>query len=189
MNWSDINWVELIGQCFGIAAFIIAFLAYQAKTSKKLLIVQSGAILCFCIHYALLGAVTGFALNVICLLRNIIFSNKEKRFFSSRLWPYALALVTVVIGIFTWEDWYSILLIIALSVITVCMSRPTSQGIRISLLVTCPFALVYNIFVLSVGGMVNESLSIISSTIGIVRCKRDEKTVKNGELSSGKQDI
>ena len=44
MNWSEIDWVELVGQCFGIMAFIIAFLAYQAKTSKKLLMVQSAAI-------------------------------------------------------------------------------------------------------------------------------------------------
>ena len=179
MNWSDINWIELIGQCFGIAAFIIAFLAYQAKTSQKLLLIQSGAILCFCIHYALLGATTGFALNVICLIRNVIFSNKDKKLFRSKLWPYALALVTVVMGIFTWESWYSILLIIALAVNTVCMALPTSQGIRISLLVTCPPALVYNICVLSVGGMVNESLSIISATIGIIRhSKKKEEEQK-----------
>jgi hypothetical protein len=178
MNWSDINWVELIGQCFGIAAFAIAFLAYQAKTSKKLLIVQTGAILCFCIHYALLGAMTGFALNVVCLVRNIIFSNRDKKIFSSKLWPYVLGLVIIMIGIFTWESWYSILLIIALSVNTVCMSLPTSQGIRISLLVTCPLAFVYNIFVFSVGGLVNESLSIISSVIGIVRYHRGEKNKK-----------
>ena len=175
MDWSAINWVEVIGQCFGIAAFVIAFLAYQAKTSQRLLVIQSGAILCFCIHYALLGAITGFALNVICLMRNVIFANKSKKIFSSKLWPYILALITVVIGIFTWEDWYSILLIIALAVNTVCMALPTSQGIRISLLVTCPFALVYNIFVLSIGGMVNESLSIISSVIGIVRFNKDKK--------------
>ena len=175
MNWSNINWIELIGQCFGIAAFTIAFLAYQAKTSQRLLIIQSGAILCFCIHYALLGAMTGFALNVICLARNIIFSNKDKRLFRSKLWPYALALVTVVIGVFTWEAWYSILLIIALAVNTVCMALPTSQGIRISLLVTCPPALVYNICVGSIGGIVNESLSIISATIGIIRYSKQKK--------------
>ena len=175
MNWTEIDWRELIGQCFGIAAFVIAFFAYQAKTSKKLLLVQSVAILCFCIHYALLGAMTGFSLNVICLTRNIIYYNKDKKFFSSKIWPYALALVTVIIGIFTWESWYSILLIIALAVNTVCMSLPTSQDIRISLLVTCPFALVYNIFVFSVGGIINESLSIVAAIIGIIRCNREKK--------------
>ena len=181
MNWSEIDWVELVGQCFGIMAFIIAFLAYQAKTSKKLLMVQSAAIFCFCVHYLLLNAITGFALNVVCLIRNIIFFNNDKKVFSSKIWPYALALVTVIIGIFTWEAWYSILLIVALAVNTVCMSLPTSQGIRISLLVTCPPALVYNICVLSVGGIINESLSIVSSIIGIIR--HSEKNKKEGTES------
>ena len=169
MNWSEINWFEIVGQAFGIAAFIIAFLAYQAKTNKKLLLVQSAAIFCFCVSYLLLNEMTGFALNVVCLIRNIIFFNKDKKIFSSKIWPYALALVTVVIGIITWEEWYSVMLIIALAVNTVCMSLPTSQGIRISLLVTCPPALVYNICVLSLGGIINESLSIVSAIIGIIR--------------------
>ena len=169
------DWIEITGQGFGIAAFIIAFLAYQAKTSKKLLMVQTGAIICFCIHYLLINAMTAFALNMVGVIRNLIFYNRDKKIFSSKLWPYGLAIVMVFLGAMTWEGWYSLLFILGLSVNTVCMSLPTSQGIRKSLLVTCPPVLIYNIFVLSIGGIVNESLSIVSSVIGIIRYNRENK--------------
>ena len=170
--------VELIGQIIGIIAFIIAFFAYQAKTSKKLLIVQTLAIACFCIHYLMIGATTAFALNVINVIRNIIYLNNDKKIFSYKWWPYLLSVIMVAVGAFTWQGWFSVLLIIGLAVNTVCMSMPSSQSIRKSLLFTCPPVLIYNIIVWSWGGMVNETLTIISSIIGIVRYARSEKEKK-----------
>ena len=46
------------------------------------------------------------------------------------------------------------------------------QNIRKSILVTSPLVLIYNIFEFSIGGIANESLSIVSSLIGIVRDKK-----------------
>jgi len=166
--------VNIIGQGVGIIAFIVMFGAYQMNTSKKLLFVQTVAIACFCVHYLLIGEIPGFALNVVCIVRNVIFYHKDKKFFAWKLWPYVLAVVMLGLGILTWDKWYSVLLIIGLTVNTVCMSLPTSQGIRKSLLVTCPPVLVYNICALSIGGIINESLSIISSVIGIVRYAKSE---------------
>ena len=163
---------EIIGQAIGIIAFVIAFVAYQAKTSKKLLFVQTAALCCFCIHYLLIGALTAFALNTVGVIRNIIYYNKEKKIFSYKWWPYLMALIMVVIGIFTWQGWPSLLLIAGLSVNTVCMALPTSQGIRKSLLFTCPPVLLYNVFVHSYGGVINETLTIISALIGIIRQKK-----------------
>ena len=164
--------VEIIGQGFGIVAFVIAFFAYQADTSKKLLFVQTAAIVCFCVHYALIGAMTAFALNAVAVVRNIIYYNNKKKIFSSKVWPYILAVLMIILGAMTWQGWYSLLFIAGLSVNTVCMSLPTSQGIRKSLLVTCPPVLIYNICVLSIGGIINETLTIISAVLGIIRHRR-----------------
>ena len=170
--------IEIIGQAVGIIAFVVMFGAYQMNTSKKLLFVQTSAIVCFCIHYLLIGAYTAFALKCVGVVRNIVFYNKDKRFFSWKAWPYIFSAVMIVLGVLTWEAWYSILLIAGLAVNTVCMSLQSSQSIRKSLLFTCPPVLVYNICEASYGGVINESLSIISSTIGIIRYKKNQKIKK-----------
>lgn len=170
--------IEIIGQGFGIVAFIIAFFAYQADTSKKLLFIQTVAVVCFCIHYAMIGAATAFVLNAVGVIRNLIFYFNDKKIFSSKLWPYFLAFIMLILGVMTYQGWYSVLFIIGLSVNTVCMSLPTSQGIRKSLLFTCPPVLVYNIIVVSVGGIINEILSIISATVGIIRYRKENRAAE-----------
>lgn len=174
---------EIVGQIFGIVAFIIAFFAYQMSTSKKVLMVQTVAIVSFCIHYLLIGAIPGFALNLLGVARNLIYYNNDKKFFRSKAWPIVLSVLMVIVGCFTGKGWHAVLLIVGLAVNTYCMSLSTSQAIRISLLFTCPPVLVYNIFELSIGGMVNEALSIVSATVGIIRerAKKGEENIAEEE--------
>ena len=72
---------ELIGQIIGIIAPIMTVISYQLNTKKKVLFVLSAATVATCISYLLLGATVGFALNIVCLLRNIccFFSYGAKR--------------------------------------------------------------------------------------------------------------
>ena len=64
---------EIIGQILGIASTIITFLSYQTNKKKTLLVVQTIATLCTCLSFLFLGASTGFALNIVCIVRNIVF--------------------------------------------------------------------------------------------------------------------
>ena len=70
---------ELIGQIFGIVAPIITFISYQVNSKKKLLILQTAATLSTCISYMFLGASSGFALNIVCIIRNIAFFFQESK--------------------------------------------------------------------------------------------------------------
>ena len=44
---------------------------------------------------------------------------------------------------------------------------------RKSILVTSPLVLIYDVFTLSIGGIVYETVAIVSSIIGIVRYRKD----------------
>ena len=61
---------EIIGQALGIIATIITFISYQANTKKSVLLILSSAIFCTTLSYFFLGATSGFALNIVCLIRN-----------------------------------------------------------------------------------------------------------------------
>lgn len=163
---------ELLGQILGIFSFIIFFISYQAKNSKKLLILQTVGTSTLVIHYFLIGADSGFALNIVCIVRNILYYNKNKGFLACRFIPYLLALAVGFVGALSWEGPISLIIIIALMVNTVCLSVSNTQFLRKSVVLTCSMLIVYNVCVKSYGGILNESISVISSLIGLYRYRK-----------------
>lgn len=168
----------ILGQAFGVIATVITFLSYQVNSKGKLLIIQSIATLCTCIGFLLLGATTGFALNVVCLVRNgvFFFVSTESRFHI----PLAISLsvIMIIVGALSWQGWISLLIIVALGANTLFMSFGIPQLLRKSVIVTSGMILIYNVFVFSIGGIANEGVSIASSVIGIVRYRRRGEKVQ-----------
>ena len=89
----------------------------------------------------------------------------------------------VVLGIFSWQAWFSIFLIIALAANTVFLSLGNPQLLRKSILATSSLVIIYNLFVFSIGGLANEALAIISSIIGIIRFRKT-KNLKEATAQS-----
>lgn len=173
----------VIGQILGIIATIITFASYQANSKRKLLVIQTVSTLCTCLSYLFLGAASGFALNIVCIVRNVIFyfvdSKSKWNYISASL----LALCMVGFGALSWQGPISLLVIIALAVNTIVMSLGKPQRLRESVLLTSSMVLVYNIFVFSLGGIVNESVAIVSSIIGTIRFySKNNKTQEKGTL-------
>lgn len=164
---------ELIGQIIGIFAVIIFFVSYQTKDSKKLLFLQTAGTTALVIHYFFIGATSGFALNVVCIIRNVVYYNKNKAFLSNKFIPYLLALLVGVMGAFSWQGPISLIIIAALMINTVCLSSSNTQFLRKSVVLTCSMLVIYNVCVKSYGGILNESISVISSLIGIYRYRKN----------------
>lgn len=171
---------KIIGQTLGVIATLVTFLSYQTNTKKAVLTVQSIATACTCLSYFFLGASSGFALNIVCLIRNVLFYFEKE----NTLWCYltasGLALIMIGLGILSWQGYVSLFIIVALAANTVFLSFGNPQLLRKSILFTSTAILIYNVFVFSIGGIANESLAIISSIIGIIRFKG----AKNNETQS-----
>lgn len=166
----------LLGQILGICATIITFVSYQMNTKRNLLVAQTIATLCTCLSFLFLGASTGFALNVVCIIRNFVFYFQESNTKINRISTAVLALVMVLLGVLSWQGPISLLVILALGANTVFLSFGKPQLLRKSVLVTSSMVLTYNVFVFSIGGIANEAVSIVSSAIGILRIKEKKKT-------------
>lgn len=167
--FENIDWAMLIGQIFGGIAVILGFINYQTKSSKTILIINMITCGVFCVHYLLIGAISGFALNSIGMIRNIVYTNRDKKVFASPVWPFVFALIMLIAGIMTWQDWRSILMIGGLLVNSLGLSLKKAQHIRYTLMISCPLVLAYDLLVHSYGGIVYESMAIISALIGIFR--------------------
>lgn len=164
---------ECIGQLFGLVAVAISFVAYQMSTQKKILIMNMLVTIAIMINYALIGAVTGMILNIVCVVRNLIFINRDKKIFSYRFYPYLLMVIIGSLSLFTGEGPHAILITIGLMVNTFALSLTNPQATRYTMAISCSFILAYNVFVRSYGGMVNEAVAITSSVMGIIRHRRD----------------
>ena len=177
--FENIDWIMLIGQILGVVAVILGFITYQMRSPKALLIVNLITCGVFCAHYLLIGAISGFVLNALGIVRNLVYTNRDKKIFSSPVWPYIFAVIMLIAGLVTWQDWRTILMICALVINSVCLSLKNAQHIRYSLLITCPLVMLYDILVHSYGGIVYEGMSIASAVIGIIRFRQQKEETQS----------
>ena len=119
----NIDITMLIGQALGIVAVILGFITYQMKSTKALLVVNMITCGVFCAHYLLIGAISGFALNAVAFVRNVVYTNRNKKIFASPLWPFIFAGIMLIAGILTWQDWRSVLAVCALVINTLCSHK------------------------------------------------------------------
>lgn len=169
--------MEILGHIIGVVAIIMFFLSYQVSEKKKLLTVQTLATAMICLQYILIGAYSGFALNIVCIIRNILFYHRDKKPLSGLWLPIVLAIIMGSVSIISWDGYHSLIIAAGLMINTVCMGVCNAQDLRKSVLFTCPMVFIYNIFELSYSGMISESISWISALIGIVRYKTKNRTV------------
>lgn len=168
---------EIIGYVFGAAALITVFFTYQIHEKRKLLIVQTFMIVMMCLHYFFLGATTGFALNAVCILRNLALFFNDKSKLIATVSPAFFASALVVVSIFAWEGYFSILVIAGLVINTLCVGYFDPQKIRYSLLFTCTIVIVYDVFANSIPGIVFETVGITSAVIGIIRYNKQKSNL------------
>ena len=142
------------------------------------MLVQITATALFGLQYFLLGAYTGLALDIVGVLRDIVYYNKGKKWASSNWWTVFWVLVMLVVGIFTYQNWISLLMTAAMALNTVSFSFTKPKLVRTTILISSPLLLVYNILTGSIGGVINELFTEISSVVGIIRydIKKKDKT-------------
>ena len=163
--------IYLIGQLLGFVAVALGILSYQMRSQKNLLLLQLITSGIFCLHYLMIGAVSGMALNVVGLLRNAVFFRRKLRGDTGKLAPIIFTLISAVIGIITWEAWFTVLYFAGMVIHSFCMAFSSSQNVRKSILVTSPLVIIYDAFERSYGGILYETVAIVSAMIGIIRHK------------------
>ena len=165
---------QIVAQTLGIVAVVLGFISYQVKTDKKLLFVNALTCAVFSVHYYLLGAIPAAVLNGVGVVRNIVYYYKDKSFYKPKLFPVLFAVIMLALGIYSANGVHSVLVVAGLVINTVCLSFKSAQNVRKSVLITCPMVLIYDTIEHSFGGVVYESVAIVSAVIGIVRYRKTQ---------------
>ena len=169
--------MEIFARIFGFAGIVSTVVIYQQKTRKRLLFSKLVSDVLWFFHYFCLAAYSGAAIAVIGLVRELIFMNREKKWAKHWAWLVFFLVLSVGSAVVTWKNRFSLLPMAAsmMAVISFWIGKP-----KISRLISFPIAgsmLVYDLSLtpVSVAGIVNELLAILSSVIGMMRYDRPKK--------------
>lgn len=174
--------VETIAQIIGFGGAALNCISFQQNKRSRIIGVQIFAAVMFIIHYILLGAYTGAALNFISLCRSVVFYNNSKKWAKSPTWLVFFIIVSLIGAAITWVDWYSILPSTAMILTTVSYWMKSETKIRIITFPSSPCWLIYNIITGSVAGIVTECVVMTSLIVAIIRYDiMKKKKVNNNE--------
>ena len=183
---ADMTPLFILGQLWGLCAMALIVISFQCKKPARLCVVQVCACLFFILHYLFLGlngdaaAYAGMTQNAVGLLfRGVLALSEKKKSLLSPLVLAGLCAVSAVVAILTYPGRLIALLPTVANFACIgCMWTKDANTIRITqLAVISPFWITYNVFTLSVAGILTECFNLVSIGVYYVRVWREKKRV------------
>lgn len=156
-------------QGIGLVGTLLYFVSYQCRDNKNLFRVQFVSYLCYTTHLLLLGAVTGGISYILNTFRSFCLGSNNKFLKSNTMCAIICVLQLVTLDL-TWAGWLSILPVAANIAATIGGYTHNPRKIRVAgMFINSPLWIVYDIFVGSWAGILDEVVSEASMIISIIR--------------------
>ena len=162
------NIIFIISQIIGFIAFFVSLMAYHRNKKEKILASMILSNVLNLIHYFLLGAYSGCVTKVMGIARDsfVILKGKKKAL-SSNIFLLIFILIYLVIGIFTYDNIFSILPLVAAIIYIIPIWNGNEITVKKTAFVCYFLWLIYNIFVFSIAGVISNIISIISTFFAV----------------------
>lgn len=168
--------MQWIAQIFGILAMVALFSVYQQEERKKLLRSKLMADVCWVIHYLCLGAVGGLIPNFVGIFRELVFINRDKKkWASANFWPVLFIAINWGLAFAGTKDLLDYMPVCASTFVTISLWLRKPKLTKIILAPVCMTFLIYDVFVGSWAGVLNESISLVSIAISFVKGMRKKE--------------
>lgn len=181
-----------IVQGIGFVAVAFFILSYQMKSNRLLFLFQLIGCSFFVIQFGILGAYTGALSLLINILRNVLLLKANVwTWVRSKKTMLGIIALLVAFTIWTWNGWISLLPLASVGVTTVGYWTDNAQKIRLSQLMGSPCTLLYDVLIHSWGGVLSESITLVSIILSIIRFgwkTLNDDSFKNTASYSGRAD-
>lgn len=163
----------ILAQIIGFIAFFVSLIAYHRKDKKNILINMITANIINLFHYLLLGAYSGCITKLLAIFRDcFIILKKNCNNFLNYFYLIFFIILYIIASIFTFNGILSILPLLAALIYTIFIWNGNELRLK-KIAFICYFIwLIYNIFVMSISGIVSNVISIVSTLIAIKNEKR-----------------
>ena len=163
--------MQIWGQITSIVAMIAIILSFQCKSNRKLAFVYGTGATLFATSYFLLGQPSAALYNII----SVIFSMMcQKDSLKTKLSFGIVVALFIIATYFTYENWWSLVLMSAVIVTAYTMMFKNGTFIRyIRFFYICPIWLINNtIMCFSIGGLVCEIITMTSIIVSFIRFRK-----------------
>lgn len=171
--------LEWIAQAVGIVAMTFNILSFQQKTPKRVITFQFFGSVLFALNYLLMGALVGMCMNIVGIMRAVVYSNREKFRADRVFWLILFTSLYILSYILTFTVFgtpftlkngiIELLPVIGMTATTVSFRLQNAATIRKFGFISSPCWLAYNIVNVAIGGAVCEIFSLCSIVIGTIR--------------------
>ena len=156
-------------QLMGFLPSVLIMLAQQKGERGLLLKVQFLGSAVWIVHYALLGAYTGAAINALGMVRSVVCYYNDRKWAKSRVWLALFVLLYAASPLLTWDGWYCLLLGAAMVLTTVALWVRSMTVNRVLFLINSPLVLIYNLFARSYSCAAIEAVAFVSFAAALWR--------------------
>ncbi|MBQ3287701.1 MAG: YgjV family protein [Firmicutes bacterium] len=161
---------ETLIQIIGFIAMAFFIISYQIRSNRALFLCQLLGCCLFCLQFCIMGAYTGALGLLVNIARNVLLLKADD-------WPWVrrgttllgVILLLLVMTVYTWAGWISLLPFISVAVTCVGYWTDNAQKIRLSQLIGSPCTLLYDLMIGSWGGVLSETITLLSIIISIFR--------------------
>lgn len=174
----------IISQVFTVIMYILLGITFYVKERKVVLILNFIATVSIAIAYILLDAWTGLAMCIVVIIRNTIFLLDEKKNGkrdtinkTDIIILIVLYTISIVFSVFSYDEIFSLLSVAATMLNTYSVWQKDIKIYKLLGIPTGILWILYNIYIMSIFGIILESVLLICSTTGYILEKR--KTKKN----------
>ena len=155
-----------LAQLFGFFALVILIISFQNNNKKTLLKYQIFSSLFFSIQYLCLNAITGCLMNLMTMIRNIIYKMLKK---TPLLFVSLIIIIMIILSVFSYNGLISLLPTIAVILYSVALWQKNLKITRITEIISCSLFIIYNINVLAIIGLISTIIELLFAIIAVYK--------------------
>ena len=154
--------VNAVAQIVGFIPVILAYFVFVFNDRKKIIAFKASSDLLWALHFLLLGEMTGCIINLINVIRNIIVSQRNRKWLSGSVIPILFCGITAIATLLSWDGVKSIFPLVGSCLAVVGFWCNDTHNIRKFNLPAVLLWLIYGLITGSVSTIVCNLMSISS---------------------------
>ncbi len=156
-----------IAQLFGIIALIVLMMSFQKNQKDTLLKYQIFSSLLFALQYLFLNAISGCLMNLMTMVRNLIYKKFNDKI--PILYLVLIILCMVILSLASYNGIISLLPTLAVVLYSIALWQSNLTITRITEIISCLLFIIYNIKVLAISGLISTFIEMFSAMIAIYK--------------------
>lgn len=183
----------IISQIFAILMYALLASTYYLKNRKAVLTINILSMLAQAISFICLKAYTGLAMDIVAIIRNIIFMIDEKKNGKREqntkkdiIILATLYIITIILSVFTYNGLLSLFSVLGTFLYTYSVWQKNTDTYKLLGIPTSMSWIAYNIYIKSIFGGILESIVLLCSGIGYILAKRKPNKVEEAHSNTQK---